>query len=194
MSVDEKKFCKTTSYTIFPWTLLFLRIWRYFGKSEKCKILGIIAEGKGIIPYGKIVDTSSMFLVPENEFFFEETEFYSDLKQKSVSDSDYESSFYLYKTLKMRNLGDMNDLNNAQDVILLCEIGENRFQFMPHRYGFKLRKCNSASTLSVCIGREMSRVVIELPTSNEAIDIFEQTITGAFSSVNTRLAFDTEIL
>ena len=30
----------------------------------------------------------------------------------------------------MRNLGDLNDLYNAQDVILLCELIENRFQFM----------------------------------------------------------------
>ena len=60
-------------------------------------------------------------------------------------------------------------------------------------YGFKPRKCNSASTLSGCIEREMSRVIISLPSSNEAVDIFEQTITGGFSSVNTRLAIDTEI-
>ena len=60
-------------------------------------------------------------------------------------------------------------------------------------YGFKPRKCNSASTLSGCIEREMSRVIISLPTSNEAVDIFEQTITGGFSSVNTRLAIDTKI-
>ena len=39
----------------------------------------------------------------------------------------------------------------------------------------------------------MLRVIIALPTSNETVDIFEQTITG-FSSVNTRLAFDTEVL
>lgn len=30
----------------------------------------------------------------------------------------------------MRNLSDMNGLYNAQDVILLCEIIENRFQYM----------------------------------------------------------------
>ena len=38
--------------------------------------------------------------------------------------------------LKMRNLGDMNDLYNAQDVILLCEIIENKFQIMNDAYGF----------------------------------------------------------
>ena len=50
-----------------------------------------------------------MFITPKNGTFFEKSEFYSDLKQKTVSDSDHESFFYLYKTLKMRNLGDMND-------------------------------------------------------------------------------------
>ena len=30
----------------------------------------------------------------------------------------------------MRNLGGINDLYNAQDVILLCEIIENSFQAM----------------------------------------------------------------
>ena len=61
-------------------------------------------------------------------------------------------------------------------------------------YRFNPRKCNSASTLSRCIEREMSLVFIALPTSNEISDIFEQTITRGFSSVNTVLAFDTEIL
>ena len=134
-----------------------------------------------------------MFLTPENDVFFEKSEFYSNLKQKAIRDSDYKSSFFLYRTLKMRNLGVMNDLYNAQDVILLCEIAENRFQFMHDQYGFNPRKCNSANTLSGCIEREMLHVIIALPTSKEAVDIFEQTITG-FSSVNTRLAFDTEIL
>ena len=54
--------------------------------------------------------------------FFEKTEFFSELKQKAVNDADYQTSFYLYKTLKMRHLCNMNDLYNVQDVILLSEI------------------------------------------------------------------------
>ena len=73
---------------------------------------------------------NSMFLTPENDAFFEKSEFYSNLKQKAVSDSDYESYFVLYRTLEIQNVGDMNDLYNAQDVILLCETAENKFQFM----------------------------------------------------------------
>ena len=119
-----KKLRKTPNKTVFfNQHSYFSEVWKYLGESQKNKILEIIAEGKGIIPYEKIVGMNSMFLSPENDVYFEKNEFYSNLKQKVVSDSDYESSIFLYKTLKMQNLGDMNDLYNAQDVILLCEIG-----------------------------------------------------------------------
>ena len=65
---------------------------------------------------------------------------------------------------------------------------------MHERYAFNSRCCNSASTLSSCIEHKMDRVVLPLPTKLEHVEIFEQTITGGFSSVNTRLAFDTQIL
>ena len=53
----------------------------------------------------------------------------------------------------------MNDLYNTQDVILLCG--------MHDRYGFNLRECNSASSLSGSIERDLSKVIIALPTTNE---------------------------
>ena len=154
-----------------------------FEWSTKNKILDIIAEGKGIIPYEKIADMNSMFLMLENNVFFKKRELYSSLKRRAVTNNDYESSFYLYKTLEMQNLGDRNDLCNAQDVVLLCETGENRFQFMHNQYGFNSRKCDSASTLSNCIERETYWVIIALPTSNEVADIFEQTITGGLAQL-----------
>ena len=90
----------------------------------------------------------------------------------------------------MRHLGDLNDLYNVQDVILLTEIIESRFQAMQNTYGFNPRKCNSASSMSGCIEREMSKIILALPTKLEHAEIFEQTVIGGFSSVNTRLAFD----
>ena len=101
---------------------------------------------------------------------------------------------YLYNTLKMRNLADMNDLYNTQDVILLCEKIENRFQLMHNKYGFNPRKWNSASSMSRSIERDLSKVIIALLTNNETVDVFKQTLTGGFSCVNTHLAFDKEIL
>ena len=48
--------------------------------------------------------------------------------------------------------------------------------------------------MSGYIEREMSRIIIALPTKLEHVEIFEETVIGGFSSVNTRLAFDTQIL
>ena len=173
--------------------LFFSTIWPFIPLHKKEKILKITCEVKGVIPYEMVTGMDSFFLQPENDFW-QKTEFYSELKQKSVDNDEYENSKYLYLTLKMRHLGDLNDLYNAQDVILLSDIIENRFQLIQDRYGFNPRKCNSASALSGCIEREMSKIIIALPTNAEHTETFEKTVTGGFSSVNTHLAFDTQIL
>ena len=71
----------------------------------------------------------------------EKTEFFSELRLSAVNDEDYENSKYFYKTLNMRHLGDLNDLYNTEDVILLTEIIESRFQAIQDTYGFNPRKC-----------------------------------------------------
>ena len=65
---------------------------------------------------------------------------------------------------------------------------------MQNTYGFNPRKCNSVSTMSGYIEREMSKVIITLPTTSKHVEIFEQTVIGGFSCVNNRLAFDTQLL
>ena len=161
--------------------------------KKKEKILEIISEGTGIIPYEIIADMESFFIKPENNFW-EKTEFFNELKQSAVNDEDYENSKYLYQTLKMRNLGDLNNLYNTQDVILLTEIIESRLQAMQNTYGFNLRRCNSASSMSGHIEREMSKIILALPTKYDHVEIFEETVIGGFSCVNTRLAFDSQSL
>ena len=48
----------------------------------------------------------------------------------------------------MRDLFDLDDLYNSQDVILLLEIIENRFVAMDDKsLSYNPRKCNSASKL-----------------------------------------------
>ena len=94
----------------------------------------------------------------------------------------------------MRHLHDLNYLYNVQDVIFLSEIIENRFEAMQKTYCFNPKKRNSASAINGYIEREMSKTILALPTKLDHIEIFEQRVTEGFSSVNTRLAFDTQIL
>ena len=133
----------------------------------------------------------SFFIKPDKEYW-EKTEFFSELKLDAVSDENYENSKYLYLTLKMRNLGDLKDLYNTQDVILLTEIIESRFQAMQNTYGFNSRRCNSASSMSGCIEREMSKVILALPTKYEHIEIFEETVIGGNYKVVYNLKLDNE--
>ena len=59
----------------------------YLSLKKKEKILEIISEGKGIIPYELIVDMESFYIKPETDFW-EKTEFFSELKQYAVNDED----------------------------------------------------------------------------------------------------------
>ena len=59
---------------------------------------------------------------------------------------------------------------------------------------FNPRKCSSASSYSGCAHRDQSKCLIALPADAEHVRVFEKTLIGGFSCVNTRLAFDTQIL
>ena len=120
--------------------------------------------------------------------------FFSTLKRKCVGDEEYANSKIFYITLKMRDISDLNYLYNAQDVILLCKIFENRVQIMYEKSMYNHQKKNLASKFNGYIQKEQSKVILALPTNSSTLEIFEATITGGFSCVNTRLSFDTEIL
>ena len=91
LSVNEKLALKEVAEQLIEFHHYFSEVRKFLRLPRKEKTLNIVADGKDIIPYEKIVDTNSMFLPPENSIFFEKSEFYSNLKQKSVSDEDYDS-------------------------------------------------------------------------------------------------------
>ena len=172
----------------------FSGVWKNMNMSLKKKVMDIMVSGKGIIPYEKVKTIDSLSCKPENGVFFSRDEFYSSLKDECVDETSYENAKNLFVFLKMRDLSDLNDLYNAQDVIILLEIIENRFQQIQDLTDYNPRIINSASKLSGCIQREKSKCIIALPTDNTQMQIFEKTVCGGYSSVNNRLSFDTELL
>ena len=192
---DEKENIKKLTLRFLTTHDYFSGVWRDWIYEQKNKVIEIIVSGKGVIPYEKIETIESLsFVKPENGIFFSKDEFFSSIKNKEIDEESYENAKKLFIILKMRNLSDLNDLYNVQDVIILLEIIENRFQSMQDKTGYNPRIINSASKLSGCIQREKSKCILALPINNTQMEIFEKTICGGFSSVNTRLSFDTEIL
>ena len=172
----------------------FSTVWNDMDFLQKTKVIDIVVSGKGIIPYEKIETIESLSRKPEDGVFFSKDEFYSTLKAEQVDNISYQNAKTLFLSLKMRDLSDLNDLYNAQDVIILLEIIENRFQQIQDMTDYNPRIINSASKLSGCIQREKFKCIIALPTDNIQMEIFEKTVCGGYSSVNNRLSFDTELL
>ena len=107
---------------------------------------------------------------------------------------EYENVKKFYQTLKLKNLGEVNKIYNFQDTIILCKIFEQRSNHLQKLFKFNQRKCNSASSFSGCVHRDKSKCLIALPTDAEHVRVFQKTFICGFSCVNTRLAFETQIL
>ena len=144
----------------------FSTVWSSLTRKQTEAVLEIIVNGKGVIPYEKINSIDSLGITPEDGIFFSKDELFSTLKGQALDSEAYENSKKLFILLKMRNILDLNDLYNVQDVILLLEMIENRFQAIQDRSGYNPRIINSARKLSGCIQREKSKVILALPTNN----------------------------
>ena len=95
--------------------------------------------------------------------------------------------------MQLNKLSELNDIYNFQDTIILCEIFENRAIKMMQKFPYNPQKCTWASSRSGCIHRFLSKTLIVLPTQAEIVDLFEQTLIGGFSCVNTSLGFDSKL-
>ena len=157
-------------------------------------ILNYLSSGKGTIPYELITQFDSLDIVPGDGDFFHPHQFFSSLKDNPLSEEEYKKVKNFYKTLKLKDLGELNKIYNFQDTIILCVIFEQRSCHLQEIFKYNPRKCSSASSFSGCVQREESKCCIALPTNAEHVRLFEKTLTGGFSCVNKRLAFGTDIL
>ena len=194
LSADKKHAVQKLTVQFLTTHSHFSKDWKELSSDQKNEVIEIIIGGKGIIPYVKIESIDSLEITPKDGIFFSKDEFFSTLKGKMVDDESYENSKKLYILLKMRNLSDLNDLYNAQDVIILLEMMENRFQSMQEKSGYNSRIINFASKLSGCIQREQTKSIFVLPVNNTQVEVFEKILCSGFSCVNPRFPFNTEIL
>ena len=156
-------------------------------------ILDYLSSGKGTISYQMITDFDSLNIRPEKDFF-EHEKFYSHLKEENISTEEYENVKKFFNILKLETLGDLNRIYNFQDTAILCEIFESRSALLQKLFKYNPKKCNSASSFSGCVHRLKSKCRIVLPTIAKIIRVFEETVLGGYSCINTRMGFDSNLL
>ena len=66
--------------------------------------------------------------------------------------------------MKHENLGELNELYNFQDTIILCEIFESRSMHLQKMFKFNTKRCIFSSSFSSCVHRDKSKCLIALPT------------------------------
>ena len=133
-------------------------------------------------------------ILPEDGNFFLPHHLYSSLKDDVMTTEEYEIQKKNYQTIKLKDLGELNKIYNFQDTISACEIFEKWSEHLQKHFKYNPHNCNCASWFSGCAHRDKSKCLIALPRDAEHIRVFEKTLLGRFSCVNTRLAFDTQIL
>ena len=131
--------------------------------------------------------------VPEDGDFWSIDTFYSSLREEGITEKEWEGCRKLYKTVKMKNLSDFNDIYNIQDVSILSFILENRWQKVKDETRFDPKCFTSASPLSGIIERIRSKVILTFPKDVETVDLMERLLSGGYSSIYTRLGFNTEM-
>ena len=111
-----------------------------------------------------------------------------------MTDEEYENVIKLYQAMKLEKLWELNKIQNFQETIILRETFEQHCYHLQDLFKFNPRKCNSASSFSGCFHKNKSKCCIALPVDAEHVGVFEKTLIGSFSCVNTRLTFETELL
>ena len=161
----------------------------FLTEDQEKLVLDYLLSGKGMIPYQMITDFDSLKILPKNEFF-EREEVYSCLNKKDIPVEEYENVKTFFTLLRLKTLGDLNRIYNFQDTAILCEIFEQRARLLEKLFKVNARKWNSASSFSGCVHRNKSKCVIVLPTDAEMIRVFEKTLIGGYSCVNTKMTFE----
>ena len=97
----------------------------------------------------------------------------------------------------------LNYLSSGEGVIpyemlnrfdsLDISLEEGKF-FLPHHFYSSLKETTITTEDYNSVDRDKSKCLIALLTEAEHVKLFEKTMIGGFSSVNTRLAFDSKIL
>lgn len=58
--------------------------------------------------------------------------------------------------MNLKDLGELNKIYNFQDTRILCEIFEQRSEQFQKLFKYSFRRCNSESSFSACVHREVS--------------------------------------
>ena len=87
----------------------YLQRFDSLNKNERHWVVDYLCSGKGVIPYESIKSWSDLDYIPKNNFF-SKGEFFSSLKNSTISAEEYGNVKTFWDVLGMQKLSDLNDI------------------------------------------------------------------------------------
>ncbi|KAL9964574.1 hypothetical protein ACROYT_G028231 [Oculina patagonica] len=153
---------------------------KYTSEIFESKQLNLMSR-KGIYPYD-YMDSFDKF----NEKLPKKEEFYSILNDEHISDDDYKHAKNVWKTFKIKNMGEYHDLYLKSDVLLLADVFES-FRKTCLEY-YKLDPCHyfTSPGLSWDAMLKMTDIKLELMTDVDMYQFIEKGMRGGISYIAHR--------
>ncbi|KAL9988938.1 hypothetical protein ACROYT_G003434 [Oculina patagonica] len=153
---------------------------KYTSEIFESKQLNLMSR-KGIYPYD-YMDSFDKF----NEKLPKKEDFYSILNDEHISNDDYKHAQNVWKTFKIKNMGEYHDLYLKSDVLLLADVFES-FRKTCLKY-YKLDPCHyfSSPGLSWDSMLKMTDIKLELMTDIDMYQFIEKGMRGGISYIANR--------
>ena len=137
---------------------------------------------KGIYPYDFMgsFEKFNQTELPGKEHF------YSILNDQDITNDEYDHAKKVWKTFKLKNLGEYHDLDLGSDVLLLSDVSEN-FRRTCLQY-YKLDPCHYFTSLGLSWDAmlKMTNIKLELMTDVDMFQFIEKGMRGGVSYIANR--------
>ena len=153
----------------------------YTSKVFKGKRLDLMSQ-KGVYPYD-FMDSFEKFNQTELPT---KDQFYSILNNQHITDDEYDNAKKVWKTFKIKTMGEYHDLYLVSDVLLLTDVFEN-FRKTCMQY-YKLDPCHYFTSLGLSWDAmlKMTNIKLELITDIDMFQFIEKGMCGGVSYIANR--------
>ena len=147
-------------------------------KQEQFQLM----KQKGVYPY----DYMDSFKKFDKTELPTKEEFFSILSNEHITDGDYQHAQNVWKTFKLKNMGEYHDLYLKSDILLLADVFEN-FRKTCLKY-YKLDPCRyfTSPGLSWDAMLKMTDIKLELMTDIDMFQFIEKGMRGGISYIANR--------
>ena len=154
---------------------------KYTSQVFKGKKLDLMSK-KGVYPYDHMdcFEKFNLMELPAKEHF------YSILNDQDITNDEYDHAKKVWKTFKLKNMGEYHDLYLGSDVLLLTDVFES-FRKTCLQY-YKLDPCHyfTSPGLSWDAMLKMTNIKLELMTDIDMFQFIEKGMRGGVSYIANR--------